>query len=100
MIDSNEVKDKKVLSLCYGCPWAVEIAFHQEQTRTATRLPNIHAHVSEAAANTLPHLRHRAIGLTPVQRAKLMNIGAKLAMKAGFPCLVLHDVDPTAAAAC
>ncbi|KAI8432304.1 hypothetical protein MSG28_004724 [Choristoneura fumiferana] len=29
----------------------------------------------------------------PFNRAKLMNIGAKLAMKAGFPCLVLHDVD-------
>ncbi|XP_030036702.2 beta-1,4-N-acetylgalactosaminyltransferase bre-4-like isoform X2 [Manduca sexta] len=26
-------------------------------------------------------------------RAKLMNIGAVAAMKAGFPCLVLHDVD-------
>ncbi|KAL3285421.1 hypothetical protein HHI36_019523 [Cryptolaemus montrouzieri] len=26
-------------------------------------------------------------------RAKLLNIGAKLAMKYGFPCLVLHDID-------
>lgn len=29
----------------------------------------------------------------PFNRAKLMNVGAKLAMRAGFPCLVLHDVD-------
>lgn len=26
-------------------------------------------------------------------RAKLLNIGAVAAMKAGFPCLILHDVD-------
>ncbi|XP_013194967.2 beta-1,4-galactosyltransferase 1 [Amyelois transitella] len=29
----------------------------------------------------------------PFNRAKLLNIGAVAAMKAGFPCLVLHDVD-------
>lgn len=26
-------------------------------------------------------------------RAKLMNIGASAAMKAGYPCLIFHDVD-------
>lgn len=29
----------------------------------------------------------------PFNRAKLMNIGAAAAMKAGYPCLILHDVD-------
>ncbi|KOB68432.1 Uncharacterized protein OBRU01_18193 [Operophtera brumata] len=29
----------------------------------------------------------------PFNRAKLLNIGAVAAMKAGYPCLVLHDVD-------
>ncbi|XP_026493903.1 beta-1,4-galactosyltransferase 1-like [Vanessa tameamea] len=29
----------------------------------------------------------------PFNRAKLMNIGAVAAMQAGYPCLVLHDVD-------
>ncbi|KAJ8720293.1 hypothetical protein PYW07_012336 [Mythimna separata] len=29
----------------------------------------------------------------PFNRAKLMNIGAVAAMKAGYPCLILHDVD-------
>ncbi|XP_034832990.1 beta-1,4-galactosyltransferase 1-like isoform X1 [Maniola hyperantus] len=29
----------------------------------------------------------------PFNRAKLMNIGATAAMRAGYPCLVLHDVD-------
>ncbi|XP_026730903.1 beta-1,4-galactosyltransferase 2-like isoform X2 [Trichoplusia ni] len=29
----------------------------------------------------------------PYNRAKLLNIGAVAAMKAGYPCLVLHDVD-------
>ncbi|KAJ2951457.1 hypothetical protein O0L34_g13609 [Tuta absoluta] len=29
----------------------------------------------------------------PFNRAKLINIGAKAAMKAGYPCLILHDVD-------
>ncbi|CAG9788386.1 unnamed protein product [Diatraea saccharalis] len=29
----------------------------------------------------------------PFNRAKLLNIGAAAAFKAGYPCLVLHDVD-------
>lgn len=29
----------------------------------------------------------------PFNRAKLLNIGAQAAMKAGYPCLILHDVD-------
>ncbi|XP_023946988.2 beta-1,4-galactosyltransferase 1 [Bicyclus anynana] len=29
----------------------------------------------------------------PFNRAKLINIGARAAMQAGYPCLVLHDVD-------
>lgn len=29
----------------------------------------------------------------PFNRAKLLNIGAKAATKAGYPCLILHDVD-------
>ncbi|XP_028156546.1 beta-1,4-N-acetylgalactosaminyltransferase bre-4-like [Ostrinia nubilalis] len=29
----------------------------------------------------------------PFNRAKLLNIGALAAMRAGYPCLVLHDVD-------
>lgn len=29
----------------------------------------------------------------PFNRAKLLNIGAAAAMKAGYPCLVMHDVD-------
>ncbi|CAB3255800.1 unnamed protein product [Arctia plantaginis] len=29
----------------------------------------------------------------PFNRAKLMNIGAIAAIKAGYPCLILHDVD-------
>ncbi|CAH2248087.1 beta-1,4-galactosyltransferase 1-like [Pararge aegeria] len=29
----------------------------------------------------------------PFNRAKLINIGSLAAMRAGFPCLVLHDVD-------
>lgn len=31
--------------------------------------------------------------LKPFNRAKLLNIGAVIAMKHGFPCIVLHDVD-------
>ncbi|XP_049875176.1 beta-1,4-galactosyltransferase 1-like [Pectinophora gossypiella] len=33
------------------------------------------------------------IDTKPFNRAKLLNIGAKAAIKAGFPCLILHDVD-------
>lgn len=29
----------------------------------------------------------------PYSRPKLLNIGAQVAMKAGFPCLVMHDMD-------
>ncbi|XP_044766727.1 beta-1,4-galactosyltransferase 6 isoform X2 [Coccinella septempunctata] len=29
----------------------------------------------------------------PFNRAKLLNIGAKVAMTDGFPCLILHDLD-------
>ncbi|XP_050677507.1 beta-1,4-galactosyltransferase 1-like [Leptidea sinapis] len=29
----------------------------------------------------------------PFNRAKLLNVGAKAAMNAGYPCLILHDVD-------
>lgn len=29
----------------------------------------------------------------PFNRAKLLNIGAVAAMKAGYPCLIFHDVN-------
>lgn len=29
----------------------------------------------------------------PFNRAKLLNIGAQAAIQAGYPCLILHDVD-------
>ncbi|CAH0400236.1 unnamed protein product [Chilo suppressalis] len=33
------------------------------------------------------------VDMRPFNRAKLLNIGAAAAFKAGYPCLVLHDVD-------
>lgn len=33
------------------------------------------------------------VPVTPFNRAKLFNIGALVAMKLEFPCLILHDVD-------